>query len=81
MSRVFANRIGTVMAAEAVADNVHVIEIRRQPANRTVTIVAVVAARNMVLTLACGGNSVVTRSARAQNLCVINHHNRRKYIR
>ena len=46
--RVFARGVRAVMTAKAVARNIHVIEICRQPGNRTVTVIAVVAAGNMI---------------------------------
>lgn len=79
--RVLARSVRAVMAAEAVARNIHVIEIRRQPGNCAVTVIAVVAAGNMIRRLACGSDTIVTRPARAQHLRMVDHHNRRKHIR
>jgi len=50
--RVLTGRVCAVMAAKAIARNIHVIEIRRQPRDSAVTVIAVVAAGNMVWRLA-----------------------------
>ena len=59
VSWIFADCIRTVMTAEAVARDIDVVEIRRQPGDRAVTIVAIVAAGNMCRVLAGGGNAIM----------------------
>ena len=71
VGRVFAARIRTVMAAPTVADDIDVIEISRCPACRGMAIVTVVAAVHMRRVLAGGRNTVVTGTACADDLCVI----------
>lgn len=44
MHRVLVCCIGAVMAARAIADDIHVVEIRRQPASACMTVVAIIAA-------------------------------------
>lgn len=68
----FAGRLNAVVAADTVAGDVDVIEIRRQPASGRMTVVAIGAARNMIGIFANGGNAVVTRSTGANDLHVIN---------
>ena len=60
-----------VMTFSAVAREVHMIEIGRQPGNRRVAIVAVVAARNVRRMLARCRDAVVTGTAGAKYLRVI----------
>lgn len=68
------------MAADTIARNVHVIEVRGYPAHGTVTIVAGVTARYMCLIFADGDNAVMTATASTDNLCVVNRHHRREYV-
>lgn len=81
---VFANRrraymrgrlarcIGTIMAAGAIAGDVHMVEIGRQPGDRRVTVVAVVAARNVRRVFAGCGNAIMTGPAGSEYLSVVN---------
>ena len=66
-----ARRIGAVVTADAVVGDVGVIEIRRYPGNRRMTVVAVVAARDMCRVFASRDGPVVTGDAGAEHLCVI----------
>lgn len=58
--RILAGSVRSVMAAEAVARNIHVVEVRRQPGNRAVAVIAVVAAGDMIRRLARGSHAIVT---------------------
>ncbi len=71
---ILASCVRAVVAAEAVASNIHVIEIRWQPANRAVTVIAIVAACDMTLVFAAGGNTVVAGAAGAKDLGVVDNH-------
>jgi len=56
MGRVLASRIRAVVAADAIAGDVDVIEIRRNPRSGGVAIVTIVAARDVRRVLArCDG--------------------------
>ena len=52
-----------VMAVDAIADNVHVIEVRGDPSGRCMTVVASIATCNVVRVLPCRRESIMTRSA------------------
>ncbi len=75
--RTLAGCVRAVVATRAIARDIHVIEVRGQPANGRVTVVAVVAAIDMCRVLAGCRDAVMTRAASAQNLRVID----RKYGR
>ncbi len=68
---VLAGRIDTVMTFGAIAREVQVIEIGRQPGDRRVAVVAVVAARDVRRMFTRCGEAVVTGTARAEHLRVI----------
>jgi len=53
--RGLARCLGTVMAAEAIARDIDVIEVRGHPAGCRMAVIAVVAACNMSRILACRG--------------------------
>lgn len=59
------------MAAETVADDIRVVEIRRSPGDRRMTIVAIIATCDMRRVLAGGCNTVMTGAAGADDLCVV----------
>ena len=44
MRWVLARRVGAVVAAEAVSSDVHMVEIRRNPRDGGVTVIAIIAA-------------------------------------
>ena len=67
----FTGCIRAVMAANAVASDVYVIEIGRQPANCAVAVIAIVAAGDMCRVLARGNGAIVAGAATSQNLRVI----------
>lgn len=71
MCRVLTDCVRAVVAAKTVSRNVYVIEICRQPGDRAVAVIAVVAARYVSRVFAGGGNTVVAGSASTQNLRVI----------
>ncbi len=57
---IFADRIGTIVTAEAITGEICVIKIRRQPAGRCVAIVTIVATRNVCRVLSFRDRAVVT---------------------
>ena len=71
--RVFAGRVGAVVAADAVARDIHVIEIRRDPGDGCMAVVAVVAACDVRRVLARGGVAVVTGEAGPEDLRVVDN--------
>ena len=71
-----AGCISTVMAAHAVAGDVRMVEIRRQPGDRRMTVIAVIAARNMRRVFAGCDDTVVTGSAGAEDLGVVDGRHR-----
>lgn len=81
VGRVLACSVGTVMAAEAIARDVDVIEIRRQPGDRGMTIIAIVATRNVRRVLARGCDAIVAGTAGAGNLRMVDEVGRRPYVR
>ena len=68
---IFAGCGHAVVAGAAGASKVYVIEIRRQPGNRRVAVVACVAAGYVRRMLAQGGHSIMTSTAGPEYLCVI----------
>ncbi len=78
---ILASRLGAIVAAYAVAHDIQVVEIRRNPAKRAVTVIAGITTGDMSLVLAGCSSPVVAGAAGADDLCVINGHCRRKYIR
>ena len=79
--RILARGVGTVVAAEAVARDVDVIEVRGQPASSRMTVVAVGAAGDVVQVFSGCRDTIMTRAARAQNLCVVNSVGRCPHVR
>jgi hypothetical protein len=74
--RVFADRIDSIMAVEAIIGDVRMIEVCRQPANRGMTIVAVVSTLNMGLVLPGRRCAIVTGAAGTQHLGVVDSESR-----
>ncbi len=64
MRGVFADSFGAVVAIEAAASDVDVVEVRWQPANRRVAVVAVIVAGNVRRVLASCRDAVVAGAAR-----------------
>ena len=77
--RVLADCVGAIVAANAVAVDVYVVKIRRQPCNCAMAVVAVVTARNMRRVFASCGNAVMAGAATTKHLGVIDHHHGRKH--
>ena len=71
VGRALADRVRAVMAADAVASDSYVIEIRWQPANRTVAVITGIATGDMCWVLANGSRAVVAGTASADHLSVI----------
>ena len=79
--RGLAGGLGTVMAAYAVTGDIDVIEIGRRPADSRMTIVAIIAAVQMCWMFALGRDAVMTGTAGAQDLCMVNGRYRRPDVR
>jgi len=77
MSRALAGRIDTVMAADTIAGNVHMVEVRGDPGVRRMAVVAGVAALDMGRMLPGSHGAVVARAASPDNLCVVDGVRRR----
>ena len=73
---VFAGRFCTVVAADAIAADICVVEIRRQPADRRVAVVAIIAARYMRRMLAGCRGAVVARATGPQYLRMVDGYHR-----
>ena len=71
MGRVLARCVGAVVAADAVARDVHVIEIGRNPGHGRVAVVAIIAARDMSRVLAGCRVAVMTGNAGSEYLGVV----------
>lgn len=76
--RILSRRIRAVMAANAIARNVDVIEIRRNPANGAVAIITVVAAGDMRRVLASCNSAIMTGATAANDLGMIDDNHRYK---
>lgn len=69
--RILTGRDRTVMTTDAVSGDVCVIVICRQPCNRRMAVIAIVAAGDMRRMLACRGVTVVTGAATTKNLGMV----------
>lgn len=69
--RAFARLVDAVVAADAVAGDVHVVEVRRYPRDSRMTVIAIVAARNVIHILACRIDTVMTRKAGTEYLQMV----------
>ena len=78
MRLVFTGSIRTVVTAHTIAGDVDVIEVRRQPTDCAVTVIAVISAGNMVLTFTSSDYAVMASAAIANDLGVIDNQNRYK---
>jgi len=74
MPLILAGRVRAVMAVAAVTCDIGMIEIRRQPRDRGVTVIAVDAAFNVCRVLARRGDAVVAGIAGADDMRVIDRH-------
>ena len=78
---ILAGCLGAIVAAYAVAHDIQVVEIRRHPAKRAVTVVAAIATGDMSRILAGRCRTVMAGTAGADDLRMINGHCRREDIR
>jgi len=78
--QILASGIYAVMAADAVTNNIQVIEGCRSPSNGGVTVVAGVATGDVRRVFADRNNAVVTRAARANHLRMVNGKYRREDV-
>jgi len=76
-----ASRVGSVMTADAVINNVCVIEIGRQPRDSCVTVITIIAAGDMRWVFANGYHTVMTRATSSNNLSVVNRKCRNPGVR
>lgn len=60
VSRRFANSIDSVVTVNTVTRDIHMVKIRRQPAQRRVAVIAGIATGDMSQVLASRGNAVMT---------------------
>lgn len=81
MCRILAGCISAVVAIHAVASDIHVIEVRRQPADRAMTVIAVIATGNMRRVFAGRSHAIVTGTATAEYLRMVNDQNGNEYRR
>lgn len=80
MRGVLADGFSAIVAARTVVADIDMIEIRRYPACGRMTIVTVVAAVDMGRVLSDRRNSVMTRTATAQNLGMVDRKHGREHI-
>ena len=71
MVDIFPGGVSAVVATEAVASNVHMVEIRGQPTDRRMAIFAIITAGNMVRRFAGRCQPIVTGATGTENLGVI----------
>ena len=71
MQRTLAGCVSRVVAANAVIHNIGMVEIRRYPGHRRVTVIASVAAGNMGRVFADSRDAIVAGVAGSADLCVI----------
>ena len=81
VNRAFTRRIRAVMTACAVASDVHVVEVGRQPSGRRMTVVAVVAAVDVSRMFAGRRHAIVTGATGTDDLGVIDGEHGRPDIR
>ncbi len=67
----FASSIDTVVTANAIVDDIHMVEIRRYPGDACMAVIAVVATGNMGRMLACRRNTVMAGATSSDDLRVI----------
>ena len=79
MCRVFAGCVSAVVAAGTVAGDIHVVEIRWQPASRAVTVIAVIATGDVCRRLTGGDDAIMTSAASADHLGVIDNDHGHKH--
>lgn len=72
MCSILGGRIRAVMTVYTVVRDVYMAEVRRQPSDRRVTVIAVITAGEMRRVLSNRRDAIVTRITRSQNLHVVN---------
>lgn len=80
MRRILPSRFDPVMTVDAVANYVHVIEVRGQPAGGGMAVVAGIATRNVVGGLSGSSKAIVAGAACAGHLCMVDRVDRREII-
>lgn len=73
MCLVLARCLSAVVAADAITEDVYVVEVGRHPADSCMAVVASVVARNMSRVFACGAGTVVTANTVSHDAAVIKH--------
>ena len=76
-----AGRVCSVMAADTIVDNVCVVEIRWQPGDSSVAVIAVNTTGDMRWVLANGNHTVMTRATSPNNLSVVDSKGRNPGVR
>ena len=71
MCEVFARSVGAVMAAGAIARDIHVVEIGWQPGNGRMTVIAIGATGDMCRILSARYCAVMTGAAGTQHLRMV----------
>ena len=74
--RRLACRLNAVVAAHAVTRDIHVVKVCWQPTDSGVTVVAIGATGNVCRVLADGSGAIMTRTASAHYLRVVNRYGR-----
>jgi hypothetical protein len=75
-----AGRLDTVVATDAISGDADMVEIRGQPAGGRVAVVAIIAARDVVLIFAGCRHAIMAGAAGAQHLRMVNRVGRHKRI-
>lgn len=78
---ILAGCLSAIVAANAIAHDIQVVEIRGNPAKSAVTVVAAIATGDMAYVFAGCRRAVMARAACADHLRMIDGHCRREYIR
>ena len=81
VSGILTGRVGAIVAAYTVAGDAHVVEVRRQPGDGAVAIVAGITARDVSRVFPRRGDAIMTGSAASQYLGVIDGQDRRPQVR
>ena len=71
MRYIFASCVRAVMAAGAISGNARMIEVGGRPGDRSMTIIAVVATRQMSRVFSGCSDAIVTRAATAEYLRMV----------
>ncbi len=73
MQRAFAGRVGTIVAADAIVDDIGMVEVGWRPGNGRMAIVAVITTGDVCRVFASCRVAVMARSAGADHLCVVHN--------